>query len=81
MWCKYTTFAIIFTYFYNEAGVLLLFPMQMQETPTQFRIVEVYADEEAYQQHLTTPHFKHYKETTLKMVKSLKLHEVRAVRG
>ena len=37
----------------NEAGVLLLFPMQMQETPTQFRIVEVYADEAAYQHHPT----------------------------
>ena len=40
---------------------------------TQVRIVEIYADKQAYQSHLQTPHFQHYKSATLKMVKDLKL--------
>lgn len=56
-----------------EAGVVSLFAMYQRESPTQVRIVEIYANKEAYQSHLKTPHFQHYKTTTLKMVKSLKL--------
>jgi len=33
----------------------------------------MYANKEAYEQHLKTLHFQKYKTTTLKMVKSLKL--------
>ena len=36
------------------------------------RIVEIYADETAYQRHLQT-HFIKYKNNTLKMIKDLKL--------
>ena len=36
-------------------------------------ILEIYASEEAYQQHLKTPHFQKYKQGTLHMVKDLKL--------
>ncbi len=57
----------------KEPGVIAIFPMYQQENPTQVRIVEMYANKEAYQSHLQTPHFQHYKTTTLKMVKSLKL--------
>jgi 4-carboxymuconolactone decarboxylase len=56
-----------------EPGVISLFAMYQKENPTQVRIVEIYADKEAYQSHLKTPHFQHYKTATLKMVKSLKL--------
>tara|TARA_R110002051_G_scaffold159536_6_gene231000 strand:+ start:26071 stop:26655 length:585 start_codon:yes stop_codon:yes gene_type:complete len=56
-----------------EAGVIAIFPMYQKENPNQFRILEIYASQEAYHSHLQTPHFKHYKEATLKMVKSLKL--------
>lgn len=56
-----------------EPGVVSLFAMYQSESPTQVRIVEIYANTEAYQSHLKTPHFQHYKTTTLKMVKSLKL--------
>ncbi len=57
----------------REKGVICLFPMQSSENPTQIRILEIYASEEAYQQHLKTPHFQKYKQGTEKMVKSLKL--------
>jgi len=56
-----------------EPGVVSLFAMYQSESPTQVRIVEIYANKEAYQSHLKTPHFQHYKITTSKMVKSLKL--------
>jgi alkylhydroperoxidase/carboxymuconolactone decarboxylase family protein YurZ/quinol monooxygenase YgiN len=56
-----------------EPGVISLFAMYQKESPTQVRIVEIYADKDAYQSHLKTPHFQHYKTATLKMVKSLKL--------
>jgi 4-carboxymuconolactone decarboxylase len=47
--------------------------MYQQDSPTQIRIIEIYANKAAYQSHLQTPHFQHYKTTTLKMVKSLNL--------
>lgn len=56
-----------------EPGVIAIFPMFIKETPTQIRIIELYASKAAYQSHLKTPHFQHYKTSTLKMVKTLKL--------
>ncbi len=56
-----------------EPGVIALFAMYQKENPVQVRIVEIYANKEAYQSHLKTTHFQHYKTTTMKMVKSLKL--------
>ncbi len=56
-----------------EAGVIAIYPLYQKENPTQIRILEIYANREAYEAHLKTPHFQKYKTTTLKMVKSLKL--------
>lgn len=57
----------------REPGVICLYPMQSVEDSCQIRILEIYASEEAYQQHLKTPHFLKYKQGTLHMVKDLKL--------
>jgi quinol monooxygenase YgiN len=57
----------------REPGVVCLFPMQSAEDSTKIRILEIYASEEAYQQHLKTAHFQKYKQGTLHMVKDLKL--------
>jgi quercetin dioxygenase-like cupin family protein/quinol monooxygenase YgiN len=57
----------------REPGVVCLFPMQSAEDSTKIRILEIYASEEAYQQHLKTEHFLKYKQGTLHMVKDLKL--------
>ena len=62
-----------------EPGVIAIFPMFQKETPTQIRIIEIYAGENAYQSHLKTPHFQHYKTTTLKMVKTLKLIDMQSL--
>lgn len=62
-----------------EPGVLAIFPMYQKDNPTQIRLVEIYANQSAYQSHLKTPHFQHYKTTTLKMVKSLNLVAMEAI--
>jgi alkylhydroperoxidase/carboxymuconolactone decarboxylase family protein YurZ/quinol monooxygenase YgiN len=62
-----------------EPGVIAIFPMHQQENTTQIRIVEIYADKAAYQSHIKTPHFQHYKTSTLKMVKSLKLVDMKSM--
>ena len=57
----------------KEDGVICIFPMQRNESPTTIRIVEIYRDEAAYKAHLQTPHFRAYKEGTPHMIKSLNL--------
>jgi quinol monooxygenase YgiN len=44
-----------------ETGVISIFPMFQKEHPTTFRLLEIYASREAYEAHLKTPHFLHYK--------------------
>ena len=58
----------------KEPGVVCIFPMQKKESPTSIRIVEIYRSEEAYKEHLATPHFRKYKEGTPHMIKSLGGH-------
>ena len=62
-----------------EPGVICIYPMFVKDKPTSIRLLEVYASKEAYESHLQTPHFKHYKETTLKMVRNLKLIDMAAI--
>ena len=62
-----------------EPGVISIYPMYEKENPTQVRILEIYADRNAYESHLKTSHFQKYKTTTLKMVKSLKLIDMEAI--
>ena len=62
-----------------EPGVICIYPMYQKENPTQIRLLEIYASKEAYESHLQTPHFKHYKTTTLNMVKSLELVDMQAI--
>lgn len=62
-----------------EEGVIAIFPMCMKEDPTSIRIVEIYASHDAYLAHLKTEHFKHYKESTLEMIKSLRLIDMNAL--
>ena len=62
-----------------EPGVISIFPTYQKENPTQVRILEIYANKEAYEKHLKTSHFLEYKTKTLKMVKSLKLVDMEAI--
>ena len=57
----------------KEPGVLSLYAVFEKKKPNHLTILEVYADEAAYQAHLKTPHFLKYKNDTQDMVQSLEL--------
>lgn len=56
-----------------EPGVLTLYAVAEKERPNEVTILEIYADEAAYQSHIKTPHFRKYKQGTLDMVQALEL--------
>ena len=56
-----------------EPGVLTLYAVSAKEDPTRFTILEIYADQAAYDAHLKTPHFLKYRSVTQGLVKSLEL--------
>ncbi len=57
----------------NEKDVVSIYPMAVIKDNTQIRILEIYKNQEAYKNHIASPHFKKYKEGTLHMVKHLEL--------
>ncbi len=59
-----------------EDGVLSLKAVSIKDHPNKIRILEVYADRDAYEAHLQTPHFLKYKKETSGMVTSLTLIDV-----
>jgi quinol monooxygenase YgiN len=59
-----------------EPGVIMLYAVHDKKDVTNVTVFEIYADNDAYQSHLQTAHFKKYKTTTAKMVKSLELIDV-----
>ncbi len=56
-----------------EPGVLVLYAVSEKDNPARVRVFEIYRDADAYRSHLETAHFKEYKTTTEKMVRSLNL--------
>ncbi|WP_421879118.1 putative quinol monooxygenase [Marinoscillum sp.] len=57
----------------KEPGVLTMYAVQDQTKPHHVTIMEIYANDSAYQAHLNTPHFLKYKNGTREMVNSLEL--------
>lgn len=62
-----------------EPGVLTLYATAEKDAPHKITILEIYADQSAYESHLQTPHFKKYKTGTMEMVKKLKLVDAQAL--
>lgn len=62
-----------------ENGVLSLTAVAIKGSPEKIRILEVYANQTAYEAHLQTPHFLKYKQGVAGMVTSLTLIEVEPV--
>lgn len=56
-----------------EPGVLALYAVSEKDHPNRVRVFEMYKDEATYRKHLQTPHFRKFRDTTDKMVKSRKL--------
>jgi quinol monooxygenase YgiN len=59
-----------------EPGVLSYTAVADKKDISQITILEVYANGEAYQSHIATPHFKKYKDTVKEMVLSLELLDI-----
>jgi quinol monooxygenase YgiN len=57
----------------KEPGVLVLYAVSEKHEPNHVKVFEIYRDRKAYEAHLGSDHFKKYKATVEKMVKSLKL--------
>lgn len=57
----------------KEPGVLMMYSMQDKAHPERITILEIYADRNAYEHHIKTPHFQKYKQGTLEMVRKLEL--------
>lgn len=72
---EYLSFALTVgaTSVQKEPGVIAIYPMIQQRDSCQVRILEIYANDEAYKHHISTEHFLIYKKGTLHMVKSLDL--------
>lgn len=57
----------------TEPGVLAMYPTVEKDNPYKVTILEIYASQEAYRNHIASSHFQKYKQGTLHMVKSLHL--------
>ena len=57
----------------TEPGVLTMYAVQDQETPSLVTILETYSSKDAYEKHIASTHFQKYKKGMLHMVKSLQL--------
>ncbi len=62
-----------------EPGVLSYTAVADKKDASSITIFEVYASLSAYQSHITTPHFKKYKDTVKDMVLSLELIDTELV--
>ncbi len=62
-----------------ESGVLSYTAVADKKDTSLITILEVYANTEAYQSHILTPHFKKYKEAVKDMVLSLELIDTELV--
>ena len=62
-----------------EPGVLSYTVVADKKDASLITIMEVYANLEAYQSHILTPHFKKYKDTVKNMVLSLELIDTQLV--
>ncbi|MCC8959395.1 antibiotic biosynthesis monooxygenase [Bradyrhizobium sp. Pear77] len=58
-----------------EPGALALHAASDKNDPARIIVFEIYADVDAYETHLETPHFRTYKAATAHMVTSLTLIE------
>jgi quinol monooxygenase YgiN len=65
----------------TEPGVLTLYAMYEKNNPTRITVLEVYADQKAYESHIASPHFQKYKSSTLHMVRKLEITRVQPFSG
>ena len=62
-----------------ESGVLAIYAVAEKGDRSKLHLLEIYADEGAYQAHFGSAHFLKYKEATRHMVRSLRLIDVHPI--
>ena len=62
-----------------EPGVLMMHAVQLADDPTQVRVLEAYASQQAYESHIRTPHFLKYKAAAQRMLRSQRLVPVNPI--
>lgn len=60
----------------NEQGTLAMYSVKCKNNPNMTYMVELYADDAAYQTHLATPHFQHYLRDTGAMIADKTFYEI-----
>lgn len=63
----------------QKKGVLVMYAVSEKLHPTQVTVLEVYRDEDSYHRHIETPHFIKYKTESEKMIRSLKMIDVKPI--
>lgn len=63
----------------KEQGVLMMYAVAEKNEPTNISVLEVYADAEAYENHLKTSHFIKYKTDSKPMIRSFDLIDVKPI--
>ncbi|MEO8488197.1 putative quinol monooxygenase [Pseudomonas sp.] len=63
----------------QEPGVLAFYALERRDVRGGFFVVEIYRDDEAYQAHLETQSFRHYKAAVEGIVQSLELIDIDVV--
>ena len=57
----------------EEPGVIFMYSMADRKQPNKISILEIYADQAAYEKHIQSAHFQKYKQGTLAWVRKLEL--------
>jgi quinol monooxygenase YgiN len=62
-----------------EPGVLAIYSVALKENLAHLRFFEIYADDNAYRQHIESPHFKKYVDVTKSMITARRLFETEPI--
>ena len=60
----------------NEQGTLAMYSVKRKDNPNMAYMVELYANDAAYQTHRATPHFQHYLRDTGAMIADKTFYEI-----
>lgn len=63
----------------KEPGILVLYAATLKDNPSEWRFFEIYQNEQAYQKHRRTAHFKKYLADTEHMISGKNLLELKGV--
>jgi quinol monooxygenase YgiN len=62
-----------------EPGVIAIYAVALKDQPEQLRFLEIYADEQAYREHIASPHFRKYVDSTKDMLLERRLIETEPI--